>query len=254
MQRNVFITGAAKRVGREIALSLGRNGWNIAIHYNTSHHDALELEAELIGLGVDACVIQGDLCQVDMAQVWIEEANARLGELSALILNASLFERDTLQTLSTESFAAHITVNLQSAVMLSQAFMKQLPQSVVGNIICLGDGMSGWSVSASFLSYALSKLGLENLVQLLAPAIAPHARINMVALGPTLQGAQDKEGLFDRLREMNALGRNSSPQEVCAAIEFLLCSPSITGQIIDLAGGFTLQQQSMLRAKHFDTA
>ena len=254
MQRNAFITGAAKRVGREIALSLARKGWNIAIHYHTSHAEALELEHTLISMGVDACAIQGDLCQADSASAWMEEANGRLGTISALILNASLFERDTLQTMNTESFASHITVNLHSALTLSQAFLHQLTQPHTGNIICLGDGMKGWSVSPSFLSYSLSKMGLENMVSLLAPAIAPQARINMIALGATLQGVQDKEGLFDRLKNMNALQKNSSPDEVCAAIEFLLCSPSITGQIIDLAGGFTLQQQSQLRAKHFDTA
>lgn len=254
MSRNAFITGAAKRVGREIALHLARKGWNIAIHYHTSRDDALSLEDELLRMGVDACLIQGDLCQADATVSWIEEAQSRLGTLSALILNASLFERDTLDTFSTESFASHITVNLHSAITLSQAFIKQLPAAPQsGNIICLGDGMKGWSVSSSFLSYSLSKMGLENLVHLLAPAIAPQARINMVALGATLQGAQDKEGLFERLQEMNALGKNSSPKEVCEAIEYLLCSESITGHIIDLAGGFTLQQQSKLRAKHFDS-
>lgn len=254
MTRNVFITGAAKRIGREITLSLARQGYNIAIHYHRSHEEALALEADCHALGVNTCLIQGDLCQADATATWIEEAQAQLGTLSALILNASLFERDTLDTLTTESFASHITVNLHSAITLIQAFMQQLAQtSVHGSIICLGDGMKGWSISSSFLSYSLSKMGLENLVQLLAPAIAPQARINMIALGATLQGVQDKEGLFDRLKTMNALERNSSPEEVCAAVDFLLCLESITGQIIDLAGGFNLQQQSKLRAKHFDS-
>jgi NAD(P)-dependent dehydrogenase (short-subunit alcohol dehydrogenase family) len=253
MPRTAFITGAAKRVGREITLNLARQGWNIAIHYNTSEYDAMSLEEEIIGLGVSCCAIQGDLCQAESASLWLEEASARLGDIDTLILNASLFERDTLDTLTTESFASHITVNLHSAITLIQAFTKHLPTRASGNIICLGDGMKGWSISPSFLSYSLSKMALENLVTLLAPAIAPHARINMIALGATLQGAQDNEGLFDKLSNINALKRNSSPKEVCTAVNFLLQSPSVTGQIIDLAGGFTLQQQSKFRATHYDS-
>lgn len=252
MQQSVFITGAAKRIGRAIAFDFAQRGWNVAIHYNTSHEAALSLEQEILALGRDACLIQGDLCQADSADSWIEEAQSRLGNVRALILNASLFERDTIHTLNTESFAAHITVNLHSALTLTQAFVKRQSSHNQGNIICLGDGMRGWSISANFLSYALSKMGLENMIALLAPAIAPQARINMIALGATLEGAQDKEGLFDKLKMMNALEVNSSPKEVIEAIHYILSSPSITGQIINLAGGFTLQQQSILSAKYPD--
>jgi NAD(P)-dependent dehydrogenase (short-subunit alcohol dehydrogenase family) len=237
-----FITGAAKRIGREIALHLARNGWDIAVHYRHSKAEAAELVTMIQAMGRGAAAIQGDLCIADDAARMMEEASAMLGTITALIHNASIFERDDLATVSTESFALHMTVNVQSPLMLTQAFVAQLPDDSAGAVIALSDGLRGWSLSESFLSYSLSKLALEQMMVLLAPALAPRVRINTVALGATMQNVQDLPETFDKIKALTPLQRTTDVTDVCQVISYLLSAPMVTGQTIDITGGFALKR------------
>ncbi len=241
-QKVVFITGAAKRVGRAIALHLAREGWDVAVHYRHSRVEAAELVAMIQGMGRSAAAISGDLCLADDAARMMEEAGAMLGDVTALIHNASVFERDDLSSVTLESFALHMTVNVQSPLMLTQAFVAQLPEGMEGVVLCLSDGLRGWSLSESFLSYSLSKLALEQMVQLLAPALAPRVRVNVIALGATLQNAQDLPDTFEKIKQLTPMKRTSNVVDVCSATSFLLASPMITGQTIDVTGGFGLKR------------
>lgn len=118
--------------------------------------------------------------------------------------------------------------------------MAQLPATTTGDVILLGDGMMGWSIAPEFFSYAVSRHGWASLVDMLASACAPRARVNLLALGATLPGDMDDDATFARLAERAPLKRHGAPAEVCTALDFLLASPGVTGQVISLANGFGL--------------
>lgn len=235
--KHAFITGAAIRVGRAVALHLAEAGWDITIHCHRSVKEAESLAAEIRTRGLSVQIIQGDLSNPEDVGTLFTKASA---PVNLLIHNASVFEKDGLGTLSPERFLKHMQVNLLAPLLLTQQFQRQLPKGVRGDVICLLDGMQGWSVSAHYLSYSLSKLALKDSVQLLASTLSPHIRINGIALGATLPGAQDHPSTFEKIRALTPLKQTSSPKEVCAAIDFLLRSNTTTGQIIDLSGGMSL--------------
>jgi NAD(P)-dependent dehydrogenase (short-subunit alcohol dehydrogenase family) len=157
--------------------------------------------------------------------------------VTLLIHNASLFARDTLADVTPEQMDAHISVNLTAPVLLTQAFAVQLPEGTNGQVIALTDGMHGWSISPSFLSYSLSKLALEQFVRLAKTALAPQIRVNALALGATLEGHMDEAETFEKTRHFVPLKHNSSVEEVCAAIMALEALPSVTGEVWHLSGG-----------------
>lgn len=241
-----LITGAARRVGRTIALALAEQGYDIAIHYHRSEDAAKTLVEEVKAHGRRAVAIAAHLEVPHQVEGLVPRAADLLGPLSLLINNASTFKRDTAKTANYDSFLTHQQVNLYAPMALSQAFAAQLPQQAQGNIINLSDGVYGWSMSAHFLTYSLSKFGLLSLTELLASSLAPSVRVNAVALGPTIPGVMDTPGTFEKLASLAPLKRVSSPEEVVAAITYLLSAPSVTGQVIYLSGG--MQMGGLMRA------
>jgi len=237
--RTVLITGAAQRIGRALALSLARGGWDVALHFNTSANEAKTLAALIRKLGRKAYLVQADL-QDAKALARIFPALKKQGMVpGCLINNAALFEKDTLATLESESFRAHMETNLFAPLFLMREFAAYYKGND-GNIINITDGMARWSMSAGFLSYALSKEGLGSATRLTARSLAPRIRVNAIAPGATLKGKLDKQDTFDRLEKIIPLRRVSSPQEICDAIQYILSSPSLTGQILSLSGGMDL--------------
>lgn len=235
-----LITGAARRVGRSIALALAERGYDIVIHYHRSEDAAKALVGEIEAHGRRAIAIAAHLEIPSQVEALIPRAAEELGPLSLLVNNASHFARDTLETASYESFLAHSQVNLYAPLALSQAFAKQTPATASGQIINLSDGVYGWSMSPHFLTYSLSKFGLVSLTELLAASLAPRIRVNAIALGPTMPGVMDTPGSFEKLASMAPLKRVSAPEEVVAAMDYLLAAPSVTGQVIYLSGGMQL--------------
>jgi NAD(P)-dependent dehydrogenase (short-subunit alcohol dehydrogenase family) len=239
MGQNVaLITGAARRIGRAIALSLAERGYDIAVHYHKSEDAAKTLVAEIEAYGRKAVAIAAHLEAQSQVEALIPKASRLLGPVTLLVNNASHFARDTIDTANYESFLTHSQVNLYAPMALAQAFARQAPAG--GQIINLSDGVYGWSMSPNFLTYSLSKFGLLSLTELLALSLAPHIRVNAVALGPTLPGAMDKPGTFERLASLAPLKRVSSPDEVVSAVDYLLNAPSVTGQVLYLSGGMQM--------------
>jgi len=233
-----LITGAARRIGRALALSLAERGYDIAVHYHRSEDAAKSLVDEIEARGRKAVAIAAHLATPEQVEALVPKAEELLGPLSLLVNNASHFARDTLADASYDSFLAHQQVNLYAPMALSQAFAAQAPAG--SQIINLSDGVYGWSMSPHFFTYSLSKFGLLSLTELLAVGLAPAVRVNAVALGPTLPGVMDKPGMFEKLAGRAPLKRVSSPEEVIAAIEYLMNAPSVTGQVIYLSGGMQL--------------
>lgn len=236
-----FITGAAVRVGRAIALHLAKQGWQICVHYRHSGEQAESLAEEISRAGSRCHLIKGDLADAAQMGELIDTAWELSGGLDCLIHNASVFEKDSLASITPESFQSHQNVNLLAPLLLTKRFAAKRQGKAGGNVITLLDGMLGWSISPNFFSYSLSKLGLQHATEFLALELAPHIRVNGIALGPTIPGALDKPGTFSKLENIIPLGRTSGPEEVCRTIDFILDAPSMTGEVIALSGGVTLK-------------
>ncbi|MBY0354485.1 MAG: SDR family NAD(P)-dependent oxidoreductase, partial [Rickettsiales bacterium] len=237
---SALITGAAQRVGRSLALHLAQQGWDIVLHYHRSQTHALELADELRAIGRQVALAPANLADPNSVTQIVEAAQG-LPPITLLIHNASLFAKDTLPTLNADHLREHLQVNLETPLLLTRAFAERFPKGEqAGNVICLLDGMQGWSISPNFLSYSLSRLAMQEAIPLLASELAPHIRVNGIALGATLPGVMDKSTTFAKLEWVTPLRRTSHPQEVCDAVDFLLRADGVTGQIFNLSGGMNL--------------
>ena len=234
--KSALITGAGRRIGRAIALDLAEAGWTVAIHYNRSGDEAAEVAKEISAAGGKAVTMQADLELEEDAARLIGRAGDEIGPLGCLINNASVFEKDTPQTATKESWERHMQVNLRAPFQLTQAFAEQLPDDVFGNVINLID-QRVWNVTPHFTSYTVSKVALWGLTQTLALALAPKIRINAIGPGPTLPSIHQTEQQFEHQWSKLPLSRPVMQEEICRAVRFLLNAPSITGQMIVLDGG-----------------
>jgi NAD(P)-dependent dehydrogenase (short-subunit alcohol dehydrogenase family) len=243
MIRSVLVTGAAKRIGRRLALELARDGWDVAVHCNASVVEAEDVAAQIRALGRKAVVVRGDLSDADAPDRLIAEASAALGGLTCLINNASLFEPDEVGTITKASWAEHLDTNLRAPVFLSQAFARQLPDDEEGNIISIID-QRVWKLNPKFFSYTTSKSGLWTATRTLAQALAPRIRVNAIGPGPALPSVRMDQAEFDKQAALTLLGRGTSPEEISAAVKFILSQPALTGQMIALDGGQHLVWQT----------
>ena len=234
--KTVLITGAAKRLGRAIALSLADDGWDIAVHYNGSQKDAEATANDIRALGRRVALLQADVSKEDETRTLIARATAELGPITALVNSASLFENDDWQTASRESWDKHMEVNLRAPFVLAQEFAKALPADMHGAIVNIVD-QRVLKPTPQFITYSLSKAGLYWLNTTLAQALAPRIRVNAIGPGPTMINARQSQADFDRQREATVLGTGADPQDVCAAVRYLLNAPVVTGQMVAVDGG-----------------
>lgn len=232
----MLVTGGAKRIGRTIALGLAADGWAVAVHYGSSAEAAAETVQQIIEAGGRATAFQADLTDVNALAPLVEQVAAEMSPLTALINNASLFADDDLESLTPDSWAAHMDTNLRAPLFLAQAFAKQLPESSSGNIINIID-QRVWRLTPRFLSYTASKAGLWTLTQTLAQALAPTVRVNGIGPGPTLSNDRQSNADFEVQAASTLLQRQISTEEICAAVRFILASPAMTGQMIALDSG-----------------
>jgi NAD(P)-dependent dehydrogenase (short-subunit alcohol dehydrogenase family) len=234
--KNVLVTGAAKRLGRAIALDLASAGWNVAVHYHGSEEDADSAVQQARAFGVEAAALKCDLSREAETVLLVERAAREIGPLTALINSASLFENDDCQSATRQSWDDHIETNLRAPLVLSQAFARQLPDGVPGNIINIID-QRVLKPTPQFLSYSLSKAGLRWLTTTLAQGMGPRIRVNAVGPGPTLRNARQSQEDFDRQRQATVLQRGGDPADVCAAVRYFLDAPAVTGQMLAVDGG-----------------
>jgi NAD(P)-dependent dehydrogenase (short-subunit alcohol dehydrogenase family) len=231
-----LVTGAGKRIGRAIALALAQEGWAVAVHYSESRIEAEALVDHIVGQNGRAVALEADLAREDQVTGMVTRAAEALGPLGCLVNNASAFENDLALTATRESWDRHIEVNLRAPFVLSQEFARQLPEDKTGAIVNMLDERV-WNLTPYFVSYTLSKAGLWTLTQTLALALAPRIRVNAIGPGPTLPSPRQSEAQFRRQNELLPLKRGTSPEEVAAAVKFILAAPAMTGQMIALDGG-----------------
>ncbi len=241
--KSVLVTGSAKRIGKRLALDLAADGWDVAVHCNTSIAEAEEVAKLIRRLGRRSVIVRGDLSRADVPDRLIAEASRGLGGLTCLINNASLFEPDEVGSITRDSWAAHLDTNLQAPVFLSQAFARQLPGDQEGSIISIID-QRVWKLNPKFFSYTMSKSALWTATRTLAQALAPRIRVNAIGPGPALPSVRMEQAEFDKQARLTLLGRGTSPEEISAAVKFILSQPALTGQMIALDGGQHLVWQT----------
>ena len=234
--KTVLITGAAKRIGRALALDLANNGYDLALHCHHSRKDAERLADEIRALGRRTCVISADLSNEDDTHRILREANAALGPIGILINNASTFEYDDVKSATREGWDLHMEANLRAPFVLSQQFAKRLPDDCQGLIINMID-QRVWNLNPHFMTYTLSKAGLWTLTQTMALALAPKIRVNAIGPGPALPSTRQTQEVFDQQCAKTPLKVGTNPQEICDAVRFFLAAPAITGQMLALDGG-----------------
>jgi NAD(P)-dependent dehydrogenase (short-subunit alcohol dehydrogenase family) len=241
--RTALITGAAKRIGRQLALDLAAAGYDVAVHCNYSRGEADDVATVIRAKGRRAVVVQGDLALVDTPERIMADAVSGLGPIGLLINNASVFEEDEVGNISSSSWSQHQDANLRAPVMLTQAFAKQLPEDAYGNVINIID-QRVWKLNPQFFSYTISKAGLWTATRTLAQALAPRIRVNAIGPGPALPSARMDQSDFEKQGRLTLLGRGTSPAEISAAAQFILSQPALTGQMIALDGGQHLVWQT----------
>ena len=225
--RRALVTGAARKVGRAIALELGERGADVAVHFRSSRAEAEETASELVRLGVRAPLVQGD--QAREPERIVRDAAAALGGLDLLICNAAEFEKAPAESLPRARFEAMLASNLTGPFLLMQAALPFL-RAARGSIVTLLDVCGTAQVWKGYAHYAASKAGLAALTRLLALEWAPEVRVNGVAPGAiTVSDA----ALLKRI----PLQRIGTPQEVARAVLFLAGAEFITGQILPVDGG-----------------
>ncbi|HEY6753889.1 MAG TPA: SDR family oxidoreductase [Pseudolabrys sp.] len=233
--RAALITGAGRRIGAVIALTLARAGYSVVLHAHHSREDAERLAAAITGAGGRARVVLADLAEHDAVRR-VVPASAAFGPLTLLVNNAGEFEPDDIETLSPARFHRAIAVNLAAPLFLSQAFAAQAPAGQDASIVNIVD-QRVLRPNPRFFSYTLSKTALHTATTTLAQALAPKIRVNAVAPGPTLPSARQTDAQFAAQAESLPLQRGPRPDDIAAAVIYLAQAKNVTGVTLPVDGG-----------------
>ena len=238
-----LVTGAARRLGRAIALALARDGWDIGVHYGDSAEAARQTADDVLALGRKAVCLQARLEDERATCGLVGELSSQLGPVSGLVNNASRFVHDDILTVDAASLTAHLLPNLVAPLLLSQAFFKALDSTRCDAVIVNLLDQKLYNLNPDFLSYTVAKAGLAAATTLLAQAMAPRVRVVGVAPGLTFPSyLQDPQAFARAHARFSPLGRSSTPEDVAAAVVFAMNNRSMTGTVLQVDGGQHLQQ------------
>lgn len=251
--RRALVTGAGGRLGRAMALYLAGRGFDVAVHYASSEAGAGETCAGVAAQGQRGVPLQADLLDPVATETLVPQAAAALGgALTLLVNNASIFEHDRLANATPDSWERHIGSNLRAPFFLMQAFAAQAPKAatdMAGEPVAraLVVNMLDQRVlkpTPEFMTYSLAKSALWSLTRTAAQALAPAIRVNAIAPGPTLIGARQSRAHFAKQRQSTILARGANPDDVSAALGYLLDAQAVTGQLVAVDGGQHLGWQT----------
>lgn len=271
--RVVLVTGAAKRLGREIALDLARNGWHVAVHYRDSVEEAHRTSAECADLSGKSMSFRTNLANEKAVQNLLPGVIAHFGQVDAVVNSASTFEQDDTATFGFAAMEKHMRSNAGAAILLAQALHTHIVQRrsdtsaskeaeplegatpsegrkpgkgqkpvkveeppIQGVVINLLD-QKLWNQNPDFVSYTLSKAALEAATTMLALALAPSVRVVGVAPGLTLTSNLLSDEQFRQRHKLALLDHSSTPEDVAATVRFALDNRSITGTSLLVDGG-----------------
>ncbi|MFL2667520.1 MAG: SDR family oxidoreductase [Burkholderiales bacterium] len=234
--RTVLITGGATRIGKHIALGLAKDGWNVAVHYNESESEAVDLLQSLKNMGVKSVAVKANLAHEDSTINLIATIRKELGNIHGLVNNASMFSFDRPEQFDRSNLEKHMAVNLYAPLRLTSEFAKQIPQNELGCVINLLDQKTH-NLNSDFFSYTLSKVALETATKLFASALGPKLRVCGLAPGITLPSGEQTDSGFETAHKLAPLGKSSVPEDIVSAVKYLLNANAITGTTLIVDGG-----------------
>ncbi len=241
--RTVLVTGAARRLGREIALALAAGGWQVAVHYRASEEDAIETVAACARLSGVSGHFDADFDDEIAVRGLLARVVKHFGRVDAVVNSASLFEHDDAASFGYAALERHLRSNTAAPIVLAQALHAHLQgraaageAGVQGAVVNLLD-QKLWNQNPDFVSYTLSKAALEAAGTMLALALAPRVRVVGVAPGLTLTSHLLSDDKFAQLHRLSPLGRSSTAADVASAVRFALENRSITGTTLLVDGG-----------------
>ena len=240
--KKIIITGGATRIGAAIANKLSGPNKEIVIHFNKSKSKAENLKKKLFLKGSKIYLIKSDLNKDSDLKKIIKFAKSKLKYFDCLINNASLFENDKLDNFTSQSWEKHITTNLKAPAYLSKEFSKNI-KGKNNNIINIID-QRVFKLTPFFFSYTLSKTGLYTLTKTSAMSLAPQIRVNGIAPGPTIKNKRQSMKHFKNQYLATPLKKQVNVDEVCNAVDFFIKNSSITGQVLALDSGQSLNWQT----------
>lgn len=235
--KTALVTGAAKRIGRAIALALAEQGANIAITYLNSQAEAEQTVRDLAAHDVEALAVSCDLRDPEAIGWMVSEVAEEFGHLDLVVNNAGMFESNILEDISVEQWDHIFATNTRAPFLVARTALPHL-RAVQGRIVNIGSlgGMHAWATHGH---YCTSKAALHMLSQTMAKAWAPEVSVNCVAPGMIVQG--EVEEAYEHFARKTPMQRNGTAADVAAAVLFFATAPAfITGQILTVDGGLGL--------------
>ena len=238
----IIITGAATRMGAAIAEKLSGPGVEMVIHYKNSKKEAEKLQKKLIKNKTKVYLVKGDLAKEQDLKKIIKFSKSKLKYFDCLINNASLFENDSLKSFSSKSWNQHLDINLKAPAYLTKEFSKNT-KGKNNNIINIID-QRVFKLTPFFFSYTLSKASLYTLTKTSAMGLAPNIRVNGIAPGPTIKNKRQSDTHFKKQYLATPLKQQVSIKDICSAVDFFIKNSTITGQVIAIDSGQSLNWQT----------
>jgi len=233
-----LVTGAAKRIGRQIALALASEGVNIVVHFRRAREEAAELCARLAGLGVMSWAVEADFDKPEDTETLITRVFDTAGPVDFLINSASVFTPGTLADLDFDDLVQSLRVNAWAPYVLSRDFGRMVNRGKIVNL--LDTRIAGYD--PAHVGYILSKHMLHLLTRMLAVELAPRVTVNAVAPGLILPPAGKDERYLDQLASSIPLKRHGDADDIAEAVLYLLRAGFVTGQVIYIDGGRHLKE------------
>jgi len=235
--KTALVTGAAKRIGRTLALALAEEGADVAITYRSSEAEAQATVNAIGQYGVRAAAVYCDLGDPACVRRAVEATIGELGQIDLLVNNAGMFQTLPLESITLEQWDAMLNTNTRGPFLVAQAAYAELKQRQ-GRIVNIGSlgGLHPWATHGH---YCVSKAAFHMLTLTMAKAWAPEISVNCVAPGMIVNGEVDPG--YEHFVEKTPMGRNGTPEDVAAAVLFFATGPRfITGQVLSVDGGLGL--------------
>lgn len=228
-----LVTGGSRRLGRAIAERLAADGAEVALHYRS---DKAGAEATAAAIGKGSPIFQADLADADACERLVAEADEALGGMTLLVNNAATFHKTPLDAMQLGDFDHFMGANARSVYVLSLVAGRLMKSRGRGCIVNLADiaGLVPW---AGFVPYSASKAAVVSLTKGFAKALAPEVRVNAVAPGPVLPPAGEPPEQGEKAVAQTLLKRWGSADDIAAAVAFLAHTPYMTGQVLPVDGG-----------------
>ena len=234
--KGALVTGAATRIGRAVALALAADGYYVFVHHNRSAAEARQTVVDIVAHGGQARSLKSDLASARQAEALVGRCTAPGVRLTCLVNSASLFKLDRAPTATAGDFDRHMAINLRAPLLLSQALARQLPAGETGLIVNFLD-QKLYNLNPDFLTYTLSKIGLQGMTKLLAQQFAPRLRVAGIAPGLTLRSGSQTDARFAEQHAANPLGVGVTTEDLVRALRFIEQTPTFTGDTLIIDSG-----------------